>query len=45
LLIENIENQEIYHKKRSFRQEYLDFLKACKIEFKTDFLFTEIEQL
>ncbi len=40
-----IEHQEIHHKKRSFRQEYLDFLKAYKIEFKTDFLFAEIEQL
>jgi putative transposase len=34
-----IENQEMHHKKRSFREEYLGFLEKFEIEFDQRFLF------
>ncbi|OPZ71715.1 MAG: Transposase IS200 like protein [bacterium ADurb.Bin478] len=36
-----IEQQETHHKKTTFREEYIDFLKAYKIDFKTEYLFDE----
>jgi hypothetical protein len=32
-------NQEEHHKKRNFREEYLDLLNKFEIEFKEEFLF------
>ena len=32
-------NQEEHHKKRSFREEYLDLLNKFEIEFKEEYLF------
>ena len=32
-------NQEKHHKKRSFKEEYLDFMQKFNIEFKHEFLF------
>ncbi|MDO9614433.1 MAG: IS200/IS605 family transposase [Bacteroidota bacterium] len=36
---EYIKNQEKHHKKRTFREEYLDFLNKYEIEFKEQYLF------
>ena len=41
-LIVYIQNQEAHHKKRSFRAEYLGFLKAYEIDFKPEYLFEPI---
>jgi REP element-mobilizing transposase RayT len=38
-VIHYIENQKVHHKKRTFREEYLAFLKAFEIEFKDEYLF------
>ena len=38
-----IENQETHHKKKTFRQEYMDFLKAFNIEFDERYVYKEIE--
>lgn len=34
-----IENQEQHHKIKTFREEYLDFLRLYEIEFKNEFIF------
>lgn len=34
-----IENQKRHHKKKSFRDEYLKFLRKFEIEFKEDYVF------
>jgi putative transposase len=36
-------NQEVHHKKKTFRAEYLDFLTKFGIEFKDHYLFDWIE--
>jgi len=36
-------NQEKHHKKKSFRDEYLDFLKKFEIEYNEKYLFNWIE--
>lgn len=38
-----IENQEIHHQKKTFREEYLDILKAFEVEFEERFVFKEVE--
>jgi REP element-mobilizing transposase RayT len=38
-IIGYIMNQKEHHKKRSFREEYLDFLKKYEIEFDEEYLF------
>ncbi len=38
-----IENQETHHKKRTFREEYLDFLNKFEIEYNEKHLFKWIE--
>ena len=42
-LIGYILNQEMHHKKRSFHTEYLSFLKAYEIDFKSEYLFEPIQ--
>lgn len=42
-VIRYIENQKEHHKKRTFREEYLSFLKAFEIEFKDEYLFEWID--
>ncbi len=34
-----IKNQEEHHRKRTFREEYIGFLKKYQIEFKNEYLF------
>ena len=40
-VIHYIKNQEEHHKVKTFKEEYLDFLKAYKIEYKAGYLFTD----
>lgn len=40
---EYIKNQEKHHKKRTFREEYLEFLKKYEIEFEEQYLFEFFE--
>ena len=42
-VINYIQEQENHHKKLSFREEYLKFLKHYNIEYNSDYLFMEIE--
>ena len=37
-----IENQEEHHKRQSFREEYLGFLKLFNVDYKEEFVFEEI---
>jgi len=37
-----IENQEQQHKKKTFREEYLDFLIKFEIEFDEKYIFNEL---
>lgn len=43
-VIQYIQNQKEHHRKRTFREEYVGFLKKFKIDFKEEFLFQEIDQ-
>jgi len=38
-VVKYIMNQKEHHRKLTFREEYLDFLKKFEIEFKEDYLF------
>lgn len=42
-VIRYIQNQEEHHRKKSFTEEYLDFLKAFEIEYEERFIFKSIE--
>ena len=37
-----IQNQEAHHKKQSFRDEYLEFLKKFKIDYDENYIFQEL---
>ena len=37
-----IQNQEEHHKKQTFREEYLDFLKKFKVEYDEQYIFHEL---
>lgn len=37
-----IQNQEVHHKKQTFRDEYLEFLKKFKIEYDEKYIFQEL---
>jgi len=38
-LVKYIENQEAHHRKRTFKEEYIGFLKAFQVEFEDTYLF------
>ena len=38
-VIKYIENQEKHHRKKTFREEYLEFLQKFKVEYKEEYLF------
>jgi REP element-mobilizing transposase RayT len=42
-VIEYIQNQKDHHKKKTFRDEYIDFLTKFEIQFKNEYLFQWIE--
>jgi hypothetical protein len=39
MILNYIKNQEEHHKKKTFREEYLNFLQENEIEFKEEYLF------
>ena len=41
-VIRYIQNQEEHHRKRTFREEYLGFLKAFDVEFDERYIFREL---
>jgi putative transposase len=42
-VIKYIDNQEEHHKKQSFKEEYIAFLKNFEIEYKDEYLFDFLE--
>ncbi len=42
-LIDYIKNQEAHHKKKTFLEEYKEFLKAFEIEYDERYIFKELE--
>jgi putative transposase len=42
-VIKYIDNQEEHHKKQSFKEEYISFLKNFKIDYKEEYLFDFFE--
>lgn len=38
-----IQNQKEHHKKKSFREEYIEFLRKFEVEYKDEYLFNWIE--
>jgi len=42
-VIQYVMNQKEHHKKKRFKEEYLEFLEEFKIEFKEEYLFEWIE--
>jgi len=40
-VIHYIKNQEEHHRVKTFKEEYIDFLKAYNIEYKTEYLFAD----
>ncbi len=38
-----IQNQEVHHKKKTFKEEYIDFLKGFKVEYNEKYLFDFFE--
>lgn len=43
-VVKYIMNQKEHHRKKTFHEEYLDFLKKFEIEFKDEYLFEWIEE-
>ena len=41
-VVNYINYQEIHHQKKSFRQEYLDFLNKFEVEFNEEYIFNEL---
>jgi len=39
IIIDYIKNQEEHHRKKTFRQEYMGFLKSYEIDFKDEYVF------
>jgi len=42
-VVNYILNQEEHHHKKTFREEYIEFLNAYQIDFKPSYIFNEIE--
>lgn len=40
-VINYIKNQEKHHSKKSFKEEYIDFLKAYQIDYKSEYIFKD----
>ncbi|WP_291286566.1 IS200/IS605 family transposase [Flavobacterium sp.] len=43
-IIKYIENQEEHHKTRTFKQEYIGFLKLFDVDFKNEYLFDDVTE-
>ena len=44
IVIKYIMNQKDHHKKKTFKEEYLELLKKFEIEFKDEYLFEWIDK-
>ena len=42
-VIDYIKNQELHHKKMTFREEYLSFLEKFEVEYDERYIFKDIE--
>lgn len=40
-IINYIERQEEHHKVKTFKEEYIEFLKAYDVDFNTEYIFTD----
>ena len=41
-VIQYIKNQEEHHKTKTFKEEYIEFLKLFNVDYKTEYLFDDI---
>ena len=41
-VIKYIENQEAHHKKKTFKEEYVKFLKSYDVDFKDEYIFDDV---
>jgi putative transposase len=41
-VIHYIQNQEEHHKKKSFKEEYIEFLKAFDVDYKNEYIFDDV---
>jgi REP element-mobilizing transposase RayT len=41
-VVSYIQNQELHHKKKTFKEEYLDFLEKFEIDYDEKFIFKEL---
>lgn len=41
-VINYIQNQEEHHKTKTFKEEYIEFLKLFNVDFKNEYLFEDI---
>ncbi len=44
MVVNYIKNQKVHHKTKTFREEYLEFLKENGIDYNPDYIFDEIER-
>ncbi|WP_202700765.1 IS200/IS605 family transposase [Flavobacterium sp. UGB4466] len=43
-VIRYIENQEEHHKTKTFKEEYIGFLKSFNVDFKNEYLFDDVNE-
>ncbi|MEZ7506189.1 IS200/IS605 family transposase [Flavobacterium sp. Arc2] len=41
-VINYIQNQEEHHKKKTFKEEYIEFLKAFDVDYKNEYIFEDV---
>jgi REP element-mobilizing transposase RayT len=41
-VVNYIQNQELHHEKKTFREEYLDFLEKFEVDYDEKFIFKEL---
>lgn len=41
-VIHYIQNQEEHHKKKTFKEEYIEFLKAFEVDYNSDYIFDDV---
>lgn len=41
-VVNYIHTQELHHQKKSFREEYLEFLQQSEIDYQTEYIFDEV---
>ncbi|WP_369618648.1 IS200/IS605 family transposase [Flavobacterium sp. CFS9] len=43
-VIRYIENQKEHHRKKTFKEEYIGFLKSFNVDFKNEYLFDDVNE-